>query len=91
MSFTVKIVDNETNKVLIDEPHARAIIGAADTPNYTHGMCFVRCNIESLMHALNTAEEAISKLEAEVPGVDLLRKAFKGLKKMKQEEEADDE
>ena len=72
MSYKITITNNETGAVLVNEENAVAIIGAIGNEQGTRSVGFAACDAISLGDAILVAEDIISKIKREVPGVDAL-------------------
>lgn len=73
MSYTVKIVDNNSGKVIIDDADVECIIGAASRNDGVHLLAMSSGTLFALCDALNTAEKAIGITETNHPELKTMR------------------
>lgn len=69
MSYTVKIVDNETGKVIEDRSDVVCIIGAFGRDSGVHQLTATCCSGFVLCQTLNNAEDAIRHAESKNPKI----------------------
>lgn len=87
MSFSIKVIDNENGKVIVDEKDAVAIIGVVATEKGCSQIAAVRCNSLVFSQAIDRCRKTLEMLENDNPEVkkkaDLLRliRELEGLEK----------
>jgi hypothetical protein len=67
MSYTVKIVDNDTGNVIADHSNVVCIIGAFGREDGTHQLSAACCSGFVMCKTVNAAEDAILSLESDSP------------------------
>jgi hypothetical protein len=77
MSFTVKIVNNETGKIISDRSDITCIIGAFGWSGGTHELVAAECDGYTLCKTANAAEKSIEAVESETPPLKKTRKALR--------------
>lgn len=80
MSLSVKIIDNETGEVFIDEPNCQGVMGAAIAPNResssifnrSHTQCFayIRCNKIGIYHLFTGVQRILFDTQRKHPDLD---------------------
>lgn len=73
MSFTVKIVDNDTGKVMEDRSDIVCFIGAFGRDDGVHQISACRTNGFIMCKTLNAAEDAIESMESQNPQIKSAR------------------
>lgn len=91
MSFTVKIVDNDTGKVISDRSDITCIIGAFGYNGGTHQLAAAECDGFTLCKTANAAEQAIEAIESETPPLKKTRKALRLVDEMMGDDSDSDE
>lgn len=69
MSYTIKIVNNEDGKVVIDENNALAIIGGIGVEKGEHVIGITECHTIKIAGTVHAANKAISMIKESSPGV----------------------
>lgn len=92
MAFTVKIIDNDTNEVLVDEPHAVAIVGAVANQEDTNVLAAAsRCSVGAMIGALEGAKRALQEFKENAQEEVALWEEIKKVVARGNKKEADDE
>ena len=63
MSFKIKITNNESGEVLVNEENAVAVIGALAVENGTAEIGFCACNTFDVCRTLSAAKKSINRIE----------------------------
>lgn len=85
MSYSIKIVNNNTNEVIIDEGNALAIIGGIGVEGGEHVVGFTDCNAIKMADTIHAAKKAIDILLKDSPEVDMLMRLVELEAKLKDE------
>lgn len=91
MSFTVKIVDNDTGKVISDRSDITCIIGAFGWSGGTHKLAAAECDGFTLCKTANAAEKAIEAIESTTPPLKKTRTALRMVDEMMDDDSDSDE
>ena len=83
MSFSIKIVDNDTGKVLCDDKQAKCVLGAIGVGDGTRRIQFVKCNTLALYHAVENVQQLLADIEGEYPELVLLAQLKQAMEKRK--------
>lgn len=70
--FTIKIIDNETGKALVDYTDAKAIIGGIQIGDMSHSIGFVRGSPVDAAYAIAAAQKSIVNQIEEHPQVEVI-------------------
>ena len=76
MSYSVKIVDNDNSKVIVDCKDALGIIGAIGSDEGAMGVCSTHCNAKTLFSMMKASEEVLSQLREDRPELKYLDDLF---------------
>lgn len=72
MSFSIKIVNNDTNEVILEEGDALAIIGGIGVNDGEHVVGFTDCNSIKMAGTIHAAKKTINMLLEKNPEIDTL-------------------
>lgn len=91
MSFSIKITDNNTGEVLVDETEAKAIIGSVGCNSSVGAMCFVRCSPSCLYRTVSGTQAILTKIGEDHPELMVIAEIAEKMNKVKEIlEERDD-
>lgn len=74
MSYSVKIVKNDTGKVVCDYDNACAVMAAIGTGEGVHQICGVDCNSLHLYATVSSLQELLKKMVVEHPEIETIAK-----------------
>lgn len=88
MSLSVKIIDNDTGEVLVDEPESIGVMGVVTThgEQYVEGKTehlgiksfgYVRCNRVAIYHMLTGLQKVIVDTQTKYPGIEKIGERLK--------------
>lgn len=91
MSYSVKIIDNDSGNVVVDEANALCIMGAVGREGGVHRLAAACGNEYVICRTINSAEDAINEVDGDHPTLKIKRQTLRFLKNLADIREEDED